>query len=135
MVRIVFLILNYNNMEETQKCIDSITQTKVLNWEAVIVDNGSTDDSYKKMETLYDDKKNIHLIKSKYNLGFSNGNNLGYKYVRDNLDADFLIVTNNDVLFPQNDLDVRIKKFMSNINFMFLDLIFMFEQIMYTKAL
>ncbi|MFB8550736.1 glycosyltransferase family 2 protein [Enterococcus casseliflavus] len=117
MVRIVFLILNYNNMEETQKCIDSITQTKVLNWEAVIVDNGSTDDSYKKMETLYDDKKNIHLIQSKYNLGFSNGNNLGYKYVRDNLDADFLIVTNNDVLFPQNDLDVRIKKIYEQYKF------------------
>lgn len=95
-------------MDETEKCVASILGCNFLNYEIVIVDNGSADGSAQKMHDLYDDNKFIHVVESKENVGFSKGNNLGYQFIRDNIDADFVVVTNNDVLFPQKDFDQRI---------------------------
>lgn len=104
-----FLILNYRNVEETIKCVESIQKANYKNSTIVIVENGSADESYNKICELYSGVNNIYIIKSDVNLGFSGGNNLGYIFVRENLKPDFLIVTNNDVLFPQKDMLERIQ--------------------------
>lgn len=43
MLRLAFLILNYKNVEETIKCVNSILDAKYKDAEIVIVDNGSND--------------------------------------------------------------------------------------------
>lgn len=104
-----FLILNYRNVEETIKCVESIRKADYKNTTIVIVENGSADGSCEKLCALYNGLKGIYIIRSDVNLGFSGGNNLGYTFVRENLKPDFLIVTNNDVLFPQIDMLERIQ--------------------------
>lgn len=110
MAKITFLILNYKNITDTTKCVQSIIDAEYEKKEIVIVDNGSNDGSYEMMEHLYSSSEYIHLVKSDENVGFSKGNNLGYSYIRENIETDFVVVTNNDVLFPQKDMDRRIEE-------------------------
>lgn len=96
-------------MGETIKCVESIQKAHYENTTIVIVDNGSADGSYEKICEQYNNAEDIYIIKSDVNLGFSGGNNLGYVFIREKIKPDFLIVTNNDVLFPQKDMDRRIQ--------------------------
>ena len=89
------IILNYNTKDLTLTCIDAIvTQySQELDngkFEIVLIDNNSTDDSisiFKKLKL-----KNLKLIESKENTGFSRGCNLGAK----NAAGNFLLFLNSD---------------------------------------
>lgn len=109
-MQLAFLILNYKNVEETVKCVGSIKNLTISDYIIVIVDNGSDDGSYQKLEKLYGQDIQIELIASDKNLGFSKGNNLGYSLIREKYDPEYVVVTNNDVLFPQKDLYKRLSK-------------------------
>ena len=119
-MKIAFVILNYKNFEDTLLCVESIQKLKLNQYIIVIVDNGSNDDSIKVFHEKYDGFKQIKILQSDDNIGFSKGNNLGYTYVRNNYDADFLVVTNNDVLFPQDNFAEMIEEIYSKTNFMVL---------------
>lgn len=110
MAELAFLILNYKNVEETKKCIESIRKAQFEKWKAVIVDNGSGGDSYELLTNLYCNDSHIIVIESTENLGFSKGNNLGYAYIKKQFNPDFLVVTNNDVIFPVSDFDAQLQR-------------------------
>ena len=40
----------------------------------------------------------IHFLINDYNLGFASGNNVGYRFARNELNADFIAVSNNDII-------------------------------------
>lgn len=108
MPKIAFLILNFKNFEETEKCVFSIETLNLKDYFIVIVDNGSKDGSAEKIAALCRQRDNCFFVESPENVGFSCGNNLGYAFIRKNLDVDFIVVTNNDVLFPQRDFAERL---------------------------
>lgn len=117
MSNLTFLILNYKNVEDTIKCVNSIQASKFHIYNIVIVDNGSDDGSYEKLSNLYGKTKNFYILKSENNLGFSKGNNLGYEFIKKQIKTDFIIVTNNDVLFPQSDMGERIQEIYKQTGF------------------
>lgn len=102
MDKIVFIILHYQTIEETVKCIDSI-QNNIQNYEIVVVDNASTNHTGLQLKKKYDRNKNIHIILNKQNLGFANGNNVGFNYTKKYCDADFIVMMNNDTIVLSND--------------------------------
>lgn len=100
--KIVFVILHYRMPDLTRACIESITRLdKGREAKIVVVDNGSPDGSGQLLKQLYEDKENVKVLLLEENAGFANGNNLGYRYAREKLKAECIIVTNNDVLFHQ----------------------------------
>lgn len=107
-MQLAFLVLNYNNYGETVKCIQSIRQLTINDYAIVVVDNGSQDGSAEKLIDEYCNDRYIHLLNLPENLGFSRGNNAGYAYIRQHMEPEFVVVTNNDVLFPQVDLYERL---------------------------
>lgn len=109
MSRLAFLILNYKNAEETIKCVNSIRNAEYKDTAIVIVDNGSKDGSAETFDKEFSSFKNIHFIFLDENLGFSKGNNLGYEYIRNSIKPNFLVVTNNDVLFPDKNMQSKIE--------------------------
>lgn len=109
MEKIIFLILHYYTIEDTIKCINSIEKLDYKNKQIVVVDNGSPNNTGIELEKLYKKSKNIHIILSKENLGFAKGNNLGFKYAKENLNADFIVMCNNDTKIINN-------KFIEQIN-------------------
>lgn len=108
MSKIVFLILHYYTYEETIKCVESIENLSYKNIEIVIVDNGSKNDSGKLLNEKYKNNKNVHIILSEKNLGFANGNNLGFKYAKEYLNADYIVMCNNDVYMIQDNFCEKI---------------------------
>lgn len=98
---VYIIILNYNNYKDTIECVNSVIDIEYENIKILIVDNNSTNDSYKKLKEEFNNK--VILIKSKKNLGYAGGNNLGIKYALDN-NADYICILNNDTLVPKTFL-------------------------------
>lgn len=98
--KICAVILNYNTYEDAICCAESILKSDYTNYEIIIVENGSKNDSYEKLNEVFKNNSKIHLIKSEVNLGFAKGNNLGIDYARQELNADYVFVTNSDIVVP-----------------------------------
>ena len=102
--KVVFLILHYYTIDDTIKCINSIKDNlDTENYEIVVVDNASPNGTGKELEQLYNNDKKIHILINNINLGFAQGNNVGFKYAKDKLKADFIVMQNNDTYLIQKD--------------------------------
>lgn len=103
--KMVFLILHYITIEDTKRCVSSIVERypDLENIEIVIVDNNSKNNSGKELKEIYIKNNKIHVILLDQNLGFANGNNVGFKYAKEKLNAEFIIMINNDTYLIQND--------------------------------
>ena len=75
------IILNYNGEKYISQCVKSVLKSDYDNFELIIVDNNSSDNSIKIIEREYSDSR-IKIIKSDKNLGFAGGNNLGVEYAK-----------------------------------------------------
>lgn len=107
-MRIAYLILHYMAGDDTIECVNSILKiTKKSEHETaiIIVDNGSTNDSFAKLSVEFESNKNIKLIHSDLNLGFAKGNNLGFYYAKYEWKADFIVQLNNDTVLSQMDFN------------------------------
>ncbi len=102
-MKTVFVILHYENLADTIECISSL-QSYIKNdgSEVVLVDNGSIHGKLKDIEGDYDHSC-IHFLYSESNLGFAKGNNIGFRYAKYQLEADIIILCNNDLVFKQID--------------------------------
>lgn len=98
-----FVILHYRTAEDTIECIESIKRLNSV-CPVVIVDNASNNGSIEKIEKIYLKETNIYIIKNGTNLGFASGNNVGYQYARNVLHADFIAVSNNDVIIESKNI-------------------------------
>lgn len=102
MPKIIFVILHYLTYEDTIECVESITNNiNYKNYEIIIVDNASKNGSYEAIEDKFRYSEKIYIIKSNKNLGFAKGNNIGYKFAKNNLNADFIITINNDTIITE----------------------------------
>ena len=92
--RVCVVTVNWNQFEDTCECVDSlITQEGVIT-DLIVVDNGSTDDSELWLRNKY---PNITIIKSKKNIGFAGGFNLGIRLALTR-DVDNIMIVNNDTV-------------------------------------
>lgn len=101
---ISIISVNYNEPEETGLFLESIYESTYLNFEVIIVDNGSKRKVNPEIEEEY---PRLKLIKSEKNKGFAGGNNLGIIASQ----GDYLIFLNNDTLVP-SDFITKIVQFM-----------------------
>jgi GT2 family glycosyltransferase len=115
---VTFIILHYNCYRETRECIDSILDLKEKeNIKIVVMDNASTNDSLQKLQKQYGENSQIYLLHNEENLGFSRGNNMAYEYAKQHWNSEFVIVANNDILFPEKDFVGKIRKEYENSKF------------------
>ena len=83
------IILNYNAGQLLLDCVESSMKTNYNNFEVIVVDNASMDDSHRKCKEKFE---NIRLIETGKNLGYCEGNNVGIK----NAKGDFIVILNPD---------------------------------------
>lgn len=109
-MNIYFVILHYQNSDITLKCVEYIKNISYhKKCYIVIVDNASPNNSGEILKRKYLEDKQVKVILNKENLGFSKGNNSGYKYAKEK-GADIIIVQNSDVLIKQNEfIEILIK--------------------------
>jgi GT2 family glycosyltransferase len=104
------VILNYKSKDLSIKCVDSIVEQykKELDnriFEIILVDNNSEDSSVEEFEKLK--IKGLNIVKSKDNLGFGNGCNLGAKKAQ----GEYL-------LFLNSDTEIKDQGFLRMLEFM-----------------
>jgi len=93
------VIVNYNTRLLVKKCIKSVIKnTQDINYEILVIDNGSIDGSQKTLDGLEKRYKNIKLVKNKKNLGFAAANNQGMKLA----EGDFVLLLNSDTIISDN---------------------------------
>jgi len=97
------IVLNWNGIRYTEKCIKCLKKQSYKDFEIVVVDNGSTRDN--SVEVL---KKisGIKLVLNKKNYGFAGGNNIG---VRASSSTKYVALINNDTEFPKDWLKELVK--------------------------
>lgn len=92
--RVFIIILHYSSIKDTEECLKSLKGLDYDNFKIIIVDNG-TNHKIKPGDNV--------LIRSKENIGFAAGNNIGIKYALDNK-ADYVLLLNNDTVVHPNFL-------------------------------
>lgn len=99
------IILNYKTYDMTIKCVQSIFDNTSFDYKIYIVDNLSCDGSYEGFMSYFANNSKIEILKSNENGGYSKGNNIGIrKAIKDG--ADYLIISNSDVLLLNNAFEI-----------------------------
>lgn len=95
------IILTWNALEYTKKCIDSIRHHTNYPHEIIFVDNASTDGTVEYLRKLVKEYPNYKLIENQVNKGFAAGNNQGAAIAS----GEYVMLMNNDVLVPDGWLE------------------------------
>ena len=85
------IIINYNAGNLLLNCVDSVFKSTYPNFEVIIVDNLSTDNSHIRCKEKF---KKIQLIENEKNLGYCEGNNVGIKSAK----GEFILILNPDTI-------------------------------------
>ena len=104
---ISIIILNYNAGNLLIDCVSSIQKSAYTNFEIILVDNISKDNSHKKCK---DNFPTIKLIENKENLGYCEGNNIGLRTAK----GEFVVVLNPDTIVDSNWLDELLEAHQNN---------------------
>ena len=103
-MRVSFVILHYNVFNMTilsVECLLAVLQKADI--DVVIVDNASPNGSGNDLQTYFKDYQKVHVLLSERNLGFAQGNNMGYRWAKEHLNPDYIVVMNNDVIIRDKE--------------------------------
>ena len=108
--KISIVVLCYNQLDYTKKCVQSILkQTAYPNYELVLVDNASVDETagyLKEIEALHE---NIKVVLNTTNRGFAGGNNDGIRAST----GEYIVLLNNDTVVTRGWLTGMVKRFLA----------------------
>lgn len=128
-MKVSVVIVNFNGKKYICKCVDSVLRSiKVQSsltgvrvnstkgasrkgldlsdlGEVVVVENGSTDGSWELLEKKYKQNKIVKIIKSKENLFFAGGSNLGARKAK----GEWLVFLNSDTVVDKDWLKELVK--------------------------
>lgn len=95
-MKVAVIIVNYNDVDDTEKYVNTITKYDVIN-RIVVVDNQSTTaGTFEKLQKLESDK--VKVIKSDKNGGYDYGNNFGINFLKSlKEEYDYYIISNPDI--------------------------------------
>ena len=105
--RVAVIILNWNGIDDTSECLQSLKELNYPVYDVIVVDNGSAGEDVKVLKNCYSDY--IHLIQNRENKGFAEGNNIGIRYALAKLNPDYLVILNNDTIVAPDFLYELVK--------------------------
>lgn len=95
-MKVAAIIVNYNDVEDTIRFVNEITNYNVIN-RIVVVDNMSTTiGAFENLKKLESEK--VKVLQADKNGGYDYGNNFGIKYLQSqNEEYDYIIISNPDI--------------------------------------
>lgn len=103
--KVSIVMLTFNALDYTKKCVDSIVENTSYPYEIIFVDNASSDGTVAYLQKLVKKHKNFKLVKNKENKGFAAGNNRGVEVAT----GDYVLLLNNDVLVADSWLETLVE--------------------------
>lgn len=104
---LALIILNYNSADDTIACIGKLIEFDQP-YHIIVVDNQSTDNSLMQITAAVGSYKNIDIIQSKNNGGYSAGNNYGIRFAKEKYHVRYVAILNPDVLIPDINVFTRL---------------------------
>ena len=89
------MICSYNSEKFISETLDSIIAQSFKNWEIIIVDDGSIDNSTNIIENYTKKYENIKLIKQQKNQGLASARNTAIR----NSNSDWIVIIDHDDKF------------------------------------
>lgn len=102
-----FIVVNFNGGEEILTCLNSIYNQTYKNFEVIVVDNNSKDNSLKLVKEHF---KDVKIIETGYNSGWGVGCNIGIEKSR----GEFVSMVNNDAYLDEKCLEEMAKSISDN---------------------
>jgi hypothetical protein len=99
--KVSIIILNWNGLQDTLECLESLEKITYNNFEIIVVDNGSTQGEVGEIQRKF---PQVRIIRNTKNEGFCRGNNIGAKLALEN-NPDYLLFLNNDTIVKENFLE------------------------------
>lgn len=93
--KIAVITLNWNGKHLTDECLHSLLQIDYPEYEIIVVDNGSRDNSFPYLENKY---PQVTFIKNKTNRGFAEGNNIGIRHAQKKGICYFFLINNDTIV-------------------------------------
>jgi len=95
------IILCFNQIEYTKRCLQSIEKNTSVPYELILVDNGSTDGTRAFLKEYANIDSKCTLILNEDNRGFAGGNNQGIAAAK----GDYALLLNNNVVVTKHWLN------------------------------
>ncbi len=108
MPKVSIITINYNGLEDTIECLESLKKIIYPNYEVFVVDNASKNREGNELKKRFG--KYINLIQSDKNLGFSGGNNLAIREVIKEGKSKYICLLNNDTIVDKFFLKYLVTK-------------------------
>lgn len=100
------LIVNWDGKEVFAECLLSLQKLNYPNWELIVIDNGSKDDSRDLAKKYKLSNKRYILIQNSTNLGFARANNQGLEKA----EGKYVLLLNNDTKVNPEFLKIMVEK-------------------------
>lgn len=105
--KISVIILTYNRVNDTICLINNLIKQTYTNFEIIIIDNNSTDNTQHEIENKFPD---VFFLKIPYNSGVPGGRNFGIANAR----GEYLVFIDNDAEIEKNSLEKIVEIFEQN---------------------
>lgn len=136
--KVNIIVLNYNNYQDTIECVDSILQLNYTNYNLIVIDNASTNNSFDHLKNhfkflkenspsynyqlldenetyIFDESCQLYLTRSNENNGYSSGNNIGIDISMKYTHCEYIWILNNDTIVDIDSLTNQVNYFESEI--------------------
>ena len=105
--KVSIIIINWNGLEDTIECLESLKKITYPNYEVIVMDNGSDSNDAELLRKKYGDY--IHVIENDKNYGFAEGNNIGIRYALESSNPNYILLLNNDTVVAPEFLAELVK--------------------------
>lgn len=95
---VTLITINYNEVEETVQCLESVQALSYPNVECIVVDNGSASGQAAQLQDRFPD---VNVIANPTNDGFAGGNNVAIRQAH----GKYVLLLNNDARADSNLLE------------------------------
>lgn len=104
--KLSIIVVTYNNIGLTQRCVASLLRnTTYPNYEIIVVDNASADDTRNYLHFINRNHLNIRIIFNNENVGFAAANNQGLRVA----EGEYIVLLNNDTVLPKGWADALLR--------------------------
>ncbi len=102
-MKVLFAITTFGESHYTKLCLDSISLINEIEFDLLIIDDCSKDDTIKICNNYH-----VDIITKDTPKGLTDSWNIAYKYFKKN-NYDLLILSNNDILTSENSINELVK--------------------------
>jgi GT2 family glycosyltransferase len=106
--KVIIITLNYNQNDYTLKCINSLLKSNYINYNIILIDNGSTEKNFNLLKRKLKKDPKILLIRLEKNRGYVGGINYGFKEAI-KINPKYLLIMNNDTIIDKYAISELVK--------------------------